>query len=110
MSRAYWFILGAIFFSACGAAQINFNYKWYYPSPIAIWDFPGGKLLGDKPENDKLLADCKPVTVPGEDGKPKTVQKCAVVFLDEFERLVIDYKQTKQRVIDLERQCNANPR
>jgi hypothetical protein len=99
--RIKWFILGAVFFSACGVANIQFPYKWFYASPIAVWEFPAGKLLGAKPEDDKLLSDCKPTQAA--DGK--LVQKCAVVFLDELEKLIVDYKQTKQRVIDLEKRC-----
>lgn len=97
-----WFMLGAIFFAACGAANIQFPYKWFHVSPISVWEFPQGKLLGAKPEDDKLLSDCKPTQTA--DGK--LVQKCAVVFLDELEKLIVDYKQTKQRVIDLEKGCN----
>jgi hypothetical protein len=104
MERLAWFTLGCFLFVACAATPITFPYKWFYPSPVAVWEFPGAKLLGAKPEDDKLLSDCKPAQ--GADGK--LVQKCGVVFLDEMERLIIDYKQTKQRVIDLERGCGTN--
>jgi hypothetical protein len=76
--------------------------KWFHASPIAVWDFPQAKLLGAKPEDDKLLSDCKPVT----NAEGKQVQKCGVIFLDALESLIVDYKQTKQRVIDLERGCS----
>ncbi len=103
MSRVFWFGLGAVFFAACGAANIAFPYRYYFGSPVAVWDFPAGKLLGDKPENDRLLSECKPV----KNAEGKTVQKCGVIFLDELEKLIIDYKQSKQRIIDLERKCGG---
>lgn len=103
MKRLAWFTLGAVFFTACGGAAINFPYRWFYPTPIAVWEYPGAKLLGAKPEDDKLLSDCKPTT----NAEGKQVQKCGVIFLDELEKLVIEYKQDKQRIIDLEKRCQA---
>lgn len=104
MERVIYFLLGCMVFVSCAAAQINFPLKWYHASPVAVWDFPSGKLLGEKPEDDKLLADC----VPTKNADGKLVQKCGVVFLSDLESLIIDYKQSKQRIIDLERQCGGN--
>lgn len=103
MIRLRWFVFGAVFFTACAAANIQFPYKWFYVSPITIWNIDSGKLIGAKPEDDRQLTDCKPI----KNAEGKMVQKCAVVFLDELEKLIIDYKQSKQRIIDLEKKCPA---
>lgn len=108
MSRSFYFLLGAAFFTACATAEIVFPYKFYFVSPLVTWEEEGGKLLGDKPENDKALSECRPIDGTDKDGKPVKVQKCAVVFLDELARLVAEFKSDKQRIIDLERRC-PNP-
>lgn len=94
-----YFSMGAIFFAACGTAEIRFPYKYYHASPVAVWDYPSGQLRGDGPDSHKKLEDCKPV----RNSEGKLVQKCVVVFYDELTRLTADYKNTKQQLIDCQR-------
>lgn len=91
------FLLGAIFFAACGTAQIKFPYKFFHLSPTKTWEMPGGKLLGDGISYD--LVKCKPV----KNSEGKSVQQCIIMFYDEFNRAVADYKNTKQELIDCQR-------
>lgn len=79
---------------SCAAAPV-FPYRFFHASPAAVWDFPTGKLLGEKPQDDRLLTDCKPVFGVDPQGKPVTVQKCVIMFYDELKSLIIDYKKTK---------------
>lgn len=102
MNRVLWFSLGALFFVACGTAQIKFPYQFFHASPIAVWDFPGGKLLGAREGSDKRLIECKPTE---KDAEGRLIQKCVVVLYSELNRLVADYKQTKQALID----CQKKP-
>lgn len=60
-------------------ATPNFNYKWYGIDPAA------GKLLGPTEEQDIPLARCQ--------GDELQKGKCAVLFIEEFERLQTDYIQ-----------------
>jgi len=87
------FILG-LGLIGCAASPI-FPYKFFHASPANIWEFPEGKLIGEKPQDDKLLSDCRPVPGVDPQGKPVMVQKCVVMFYDELKNLVIDYKKTK---------------
>ena len=85
--------LGASLIS-CAAAPV-FSYRFFHVSPANVWEFPGAKLLGEKPQDDRVLADCKPVPGTDPQGKPVMVQKCVVMFYDELKSLIIDYKKTK---------------
>lgn len=87
---------------ACAATPV-FPYHFYHLSPSNAWDLPGGKLLGATPQDDHALSECRPV--PGKDpqGKPVTVQRCAVVFYSELNSFISDYKQTKSDLIDCQK-------
>jgi hypothetical protein len=91
--------MGALFFVACGTASIPFRYKYYHVSPGAIWEINGAKLLGQNASDDLDFVDCKPRRA--SDGK--IVQKCVVMTYEELTKLVQDYKQTKQELIDCQR-------
>lgn len=62
-------------------ATPGFNYKWYGIDPAA------GKLLGPTEQDDLPLARCQ--------GDAQQAGKCAVMFIDDFERLRTDYIQLK---------------
>lgn len=91
------FALGALFFAACGTAEVKFPYKWFHLSPISTWEVERGELVGDGVRLP--LKDCK----PRRDAQGKLVQVCAVVFYDELNRVIVDYKQTKQALVDCQR-------
>lgn len=97
LKSSFFFLLGAVFFAACGTAEIKFPYKFFHLSPTKTWDFPGGKLIGDGQTFD--LTDCKPV----RNNQGQMVQRCLVFKYDEFNRAVADYKNTKQQLIDCQR-------
>lgn len=99
MGRIGIFLLGAFFFFSCGTAAVKFSYKFYNVTPMNVWDYPSAKLLGAKSTDDLPLKECKPVK--NSDGK--YIQKCVVVFYTELNKLVIDYKQSKQDLIDCQR-------
>jgi hypothetical protein len=100
MKNAFFFLMGAVFFSACAplASEIKFPYKYFHISPSEIWDSPG-KLLGEKQEDDHLLGECKPKL--DKDGKPVT--QCVVVFYSELTTLISDYKNTKADLISCQK-------
>lgn len=100
MKRIGWFCLGAVFFVSCGVAQINFPYQFFHASPIGVWEFPAGKLLGARPGTDKELLECKPTE---RDEQGRLIQKCVVVLYPELNKLIADYKQTKQALIDCQK-------
>lgn len=87
-----FFILGAIFFTACGSAAIKFQYKYFHLSGNPYT----GTLLGPTEKDDIPFTECKPVN---------NKQKCVVVFYTELTSLIQDYKQTKQELIDLQKRC-----
>ena len=74
--------IGFLFLVAASCAA--FPYKWYGIDPSA------SKLLGPSPGDDLPLANCQ-----GSDGQKG---KCAVLFIEEFERLMTDYVETKNRL------------
>lgn len=100
MKRLGWFMLGAVFFAACGTAQIKFPYQFFHVSPIGVWEFPAARLLGARQGTDKNLIECKPTE---KDDQGRLIQKCVVVLYPELNRLVTDYKKTKQDLIDCQR-------
>lgn len=69
----------AIMTAIASCATPQFTYKWYGIDPIA------GKLLGPTPEDDLPLSLCQ--------GDAQQQGKCAVLFINEFERLKTDYIQ-----------------
>lgn len=99
MGRIGFFILGALFFVSCAGA-VTFNYKFYHVTPTGAWDYPNGRLLGAKESDDYDLSRCKPVR---KNEKGQLVQECVVVFYTELNRLVADFKKTKQELIDCQR-------
>lgn len=99
MKPFFFFVLGAVFFAACGSAQIRFSYPFYHFSPSSVWQVPSGKLLGPSEGKDRLATECSPV----KDANGKTVQRCVVVFYSDLNRLIADYKNTKQELIDCQR-------
>lgn len=74
--------LGFVFLVAASCAA--FPYKYYGIDPSA------SKLLGPTPRDDLPLANCQ--GVDGQKGK------CAVLFIEEFERLMIDYTEIKNQL------------
>jgi len=66
-----------------------FNYKWYGIDPAA------GKLLGPDASTDLPLTRCQ--------GDEQQAGKCAVMFIDEFDRLRTDYIQLKVQL----RECQS---
>jgi hypothetical protein len=99
MKKSFYFILGGVFFFGCATA-INFNYKFYHVIPTGAWDYPNGRLLGAKESDDYDLSRCKPVR-KNENGQ--LVQECVVVFYSELNKIISEYKQTKQALIDCQR-------
>lgn len=99
MKKLFYFILGAIFFFGCGTAA-TFNYKWYHVTPTGAWDYPNGRLLGATQSDDFDLSRCKPVR---RNEKGQLIQECVVVFYSELNRLIADYKTTKQQLIDCQK-------
>jgi hypothetical protein len=97
MRNLGFFLLGAIFFAACGTAEIPFKYKFFHLSPMRAWEYPGGELIGQGVKHP--LTDCKPF----KNNKGEIVQKCVVVFYEELNKFVKDYKNTKQQLIDCQR-------
>lgn len=100
MKRALWFSLGAVFFAACGTAEIKFPFRFHHASPINVWEYPNGKLLGAREGTDRELRDCKPTR---RDSQGRLIQECVVVFYSELNKIVADYKKTKQDLIDCQR-------
>ena len=92
MGKISWFIIGAVFFTACGSAAVKFNYKFYNLAGNSY----SGTLLGPTDKDYLPFTECKPVN---------NKQKCAVVFYTELAAIISDYKQTKQELIDLQRRC-----
>lgn len=90
MNALKWFLLGAVFFFGCATAGIPFSYRFYH---LTGNDF-SGTLLGATEKDDEPFSSCKPVN-----GK----QKCVVVFYSELNKLIIDYKDTKQKLVDCQR-------
>lgn len=90
MKGLKWFILGALFFSACGTAAISFPYKFYHISGNSY----SGVLLGPTKNDDIIFTECKPSA-----GK----QKCVVIFYTELAKIISDYKETKQNLIDCQK-------
>lgn len=91
------FLLGAVFFAACGTAEIRFPYKYFHISPANTWEKSDGKLLGDGITYE--LSKCKPV----KNSEGKSVQQCVVMFYSELNKAIADYKTTKQQLIDCQR-------
>jgi hypothetical protein len=99
MGRIAFFILGAVFYISCATA-IKFSYRFYHITPAGVWDYPNGRLLGAKESDDYDLSRCKPVR---KNEKGQLIQECVVVFYTELNKLVAEYKQTKQALIDCQR-------
>lgn len=91
------FALGALFFVACGHADIKFPYKFFHASPTKVWEIPGGQLIGQGVKHE--LTDCRPY----RNNEGDMVQRCVVVFYDELNKVIKDYKNTKQELIDCQR-------
>lgn len=81
MKRALFVMLGLIIFAACASA---FPYKWYGIDPEM------GTLLGAKPKDDLPLKVCQ--------GDSVQQGKCAVMLIDEFDRLRNDYLSAVERL------------
>jgi hypothetical protein len=81
MKKALFVILGLLVLAACASA---FPYKWYGIDPGA------GVLLGKTPKDDLPISVCSPDDV--QKGK------CAVMLVDEFDRLRNDYTALKERL------------
>lgn len=92
------FILGALFITACGTlGDVKFPYEFFHVSPISTWSAPSGQLVGSKVRYD--LKKCAPV----KNSQGKLVQQCVVVFYSELNKVIADYKNTKQALIDCQR-------
>ena len=66
------------------ASCAAFPYKYYGIDPERQ------KLLGARPSDDLPLANCQ--------GDSSQKGKCAVLFIEEFERLMIDYTEIKNQL------------
>lgn len=97
MGKIGFFVLGAIFFAACGTTEVKWPYKFFHASPISVWQVRGGKLVGDGISYD--LKRCAPV----KNDQGKMVQQCVVVFYSELNKVISDFKNTKQQLIDCQR-------
>lgn len=102
MKRITAFFLGAVFFTACGSAAIKWPYLQMHVSPIGVWDYPNAQLLGFRQEQDRKLVECKPTR---KDAAGKLIQECVVVFYPELEKIISDWKTTKQALIDCQKQA-----
>jgi hypothetical protein len=80
--KKFWLVPGCLLLVAASCAA--FPYKYYGIDPSA------SKLLGPSPRDDLPLANCQ--GVDGQKGK------CAVLFIEEFERLMIDYTEIKNQL------------
>lgn len=81
MNKTTLTTVGLISFMACASA---FPYKWYGIDPET------SKLLGATPAEDKPLSVCQ--------GDETQKGKCAVILIDEFDRLRNDYIALKERL------------
>jgi hypothetical protein len=97
--RFFYFLLGAVFFFSCAGA-VSWPYRFYHITPTGVWDFPNARLLGAKESDDYDLSRCKPTR---KNNKGQLIQECVVVFYPELNRLVADYKKSKQDLIDCQR-------
>lgn len=91
MGSMKYFIFGisiGLMVTAC--AGVVWPYKFYHLSGNNF----SGTLLGPKETDDIAFSECRPVN-----GK----QRCVVVFYTELQKLVTDYKQTKQALYDCQR-------
>lgn len=71
-------------------ATPGFNYKWYGIDPAA------GKLLGSTEQEDLPLSTCQ--------GDQQQQGKCAVMLVNEFERMRTDYIRLKIQLKECESQ------
>lgn len=83
----YYPTLAAVL-AASSCATPQFSYRWYGIDPNEQ------KLLGPVESMDRPLSECQ--------GDEQQKGKCAVFFIDEFDRLRNDYIQMQLRL----RQCN----
>ena len=74
-----------------GCAGVSFPYKWYYPE----FDSYDGKLLAHLPADDLDGTVCAK-DAQGNHG-------CAVMLKSDFKAMVIDYQDTKIKLIECER-------
>jgi hypothetical protein len=81
MKKAMFVILGVLVLAACASA---FPYRWYGIDPQM------GTLLGAKPKDDMPLTVCQ--------GDSVQQGKCAVMLVDEFDRMRNDFATLKSRL------------
>lgn len=94
------FAIASLMLVACAGAEIIFPYKWFHVSPAGVWEYPQGKLLSEKQEDDKPLSFCRPT----KNQEGKDVQQCVVMPYAELNLLISDYKGTKQQLIDCKKE------
>lgn len=75
-----------------GCAALKFSYAHYGLQAVSY----DGKLLAESPKDDLDLSACIPD--PGKKGK------CIVMFSKDFYPMKQDYLDTKQKLIDCEKQ------
>lgn len=81
----------ALFLVAMSSCASAFPYKWYGIDPAR------GVLLGKTEAEDIPLTTCQPDDV--QKGK------CAVMLVDDFDRMRTDYATTKERL----KACESKP-
>lgn len=90
--EAVFFLLGLALAGCAG-----FGYRYYGLDGI---DYDNGRLLGDKPEHDRPLSDCKPTA---ENPHP-----CTVMFykgIDGFLAMKTEMQDCKNRLKTCEKTC-----
>lgn len=89
------FLCGFVFcLLIVGCAGATFPYKVW---GLAAKDF-SGTLLGPEPKDDLDLSLCKPVE--------GNATPCVIMFSDTYIRAKMDYIDTKNRIIELQRRCD----
>ena len=82
--------LNIFFLISCAT---SLPYTWY---GLSLDNYNNGKLLAKKKKDDLHIRICQ----PGEFG----AGKCIVILLDEWNRLMVDYKRTMLYIKQLEKQ------
>jgi hypothetical protein len=94
LKNLLWAMVGALAATACGGAAAQFPFRYY---PLDPGSHMGGKLEGDKPENDLPLETCDP--------RPGNEKPCIVMLSDEVKRLKVAYRDLVLENEDLRKNC-----
>lgn len=85
-----------VFLLAGGSCASTFPYKFYN---IELPSYEKGKLIGEDPDDDLPISNCQ----PDETNKGK----CTIFLINEHERFVTDYIETKDRLKQCEEQLKV---